>query len=377
MNWKLLILLITVILVNSCGIAYADTIDELTDTVDQTLDGLDFSDIDSVAGDFIDSVYDKIQQIINGQFDSAESFWNIFWELLGSSLSNVSAAVVSVGIIMIILGLVKNTSDGLIGKSTQTVISFVGVCLIVSSIVSLLADVYASVFSLMDKLASLSQASFPIMLTLLVANGGNAVSTVCQPSMVIFSSFVIELVKNVILPFSVSSMIFVAVSSISRNIRLNKTASTIQSISTWLLGIVFMFFSAFTTVQGIGASTIDSVSFRAAKFAAKNYVPILGGYLAEGFDMVVASTTLVKNSFGIVCVLAIFLMIINPLSTILATNLSVQILTSVCEPIVDEKYVTMLSKLSKCLSFLGVLVIAVAFMFCILLFICISCCNMV
>ena len=377
MKWKLLILLITVILVNSCGIAYADTIDELTDTVDQTLDGLDFSDIDSVAGDFIDSVYDKIQQIINGQFDSAESFWNIFWELLGSSLSNVSAAVVSVGIIMIILGLVKNTSDGLIGKSTQTVISFVGVCLIVSSIVSLLADVYASVFSLMDKLASLSQASFPIMLTLLVANGGNAVSTVCQPSMVIFSSFVIELVKNVILPFSVSSMIFVAVSSISRNIRLNKTASTIQSISTWLLGIVFMFFSAFTTVQGIGASTIDSVSFRAAKFAAKNYVPILGGYLAEGFDMVVASTTLVKNSFGIVCVLAIFLMIINPLSTILATNLSVQILTSVCEPIVDEKYITMLSKLSKCLSFLGVLVIAVAFMFCILLFICISCCNMV
>lgn len=377
MKWKLLIVLITVILVNSCGIAYADTIDELTDTVDQTLEGLDFSDIDSVAGDFIDSVYDKIQQIINGQFDSAESFWNILWELLGSSLSNVSAAVVSVGIIMIILGLVKNTSDGLIGKSTQTVISFVGVCLIVSSIVSLLADVYVSVFSLMDKLASLSQASFPIMLTLLVANGGNAVSTVCQPSMVIFSSFVIELVKNVILPFSVSSMIFVAVSSISRNIRLNKTASTIQSISTWLLGIVFMFFSAFTTVQGIGASTIDSVSFRAAKFAAKNYVPILGGYLAEGFDMVVASTTLVKNSFGIVCVLAIFLMIINPLSTILATNLSVQILTSVCEPIVDEKYITMLSKLSKCLSFLGVLVIAVAFMFCILLFICISCCNMV
>ena len=377
MKWKLLILLINVILVNSCGIAYADTIDELTDTVDQTLEGLDFSDIDSVAGDFIDSVYDKIQQIINGQFDSAESFWNIFWELLGSSLSNVSAAVVSVGIIMIILGLVKNTSDGLIGKSTQTVISFVGVCLIISSIVSLLADVYVSVFALMDKLASLSQASFPIMLTLLVANGGNAVSTVCQPSMVIFSSFVIELVKNVILPFSVSSMIFVAVSSISRNIRLNKTASTIQSISTWLLGIVFMFFSAFTTVQGIGASTIDSVSFRAAKFAAKNYVPILGGYLAEGFDMVVASTTLVKNSFGIVCVLAIFLMIINPLSTILATNLSVQILTSVCEPIVDEKYVTMLSKLSKCLSFLGVLVIAVAFMFCILLFICISCCNMV
>ena len=377
MKWKLLMLLITVILVNSCGIAYADTIDELTDTVDQTLEGLDFSDIDSVAGDFIDSIYDKIQQIINGQFDSAESFWNIFWELLGSSLSNVSAAVVSVGIIMIILGLVKNTSDGLIGKSTQTVISFVGVCLIVSSIVSLLADVYVSVFALMDKLASLSQASFPIMLTLLVANGGNAVSTVCQPSMVIFSSFVIELVKNVILPFSVSSMIFVAVSSISRNIRLNKTASTIQSISTWLLGIVFMFFSAFTTVQGIGASTIDSVSFRAAKFAAKNYVPILGGYLAEGFDMVVASTTLVKNSFGIVCVLAIFLMIINPLSTILATNLSVQILTSVCEPIVDEKYITMLSKLSKCLSFLGVLVIAVAFMFCILLFICISCCNMV
>ncbi len=375
---KLVILLILCILCIPLPTANADdTFEQLTTTVDNTLDGIDFSQFEFATQNYIDDVYEKIHQIITGEFDSVESIWQVFLQLFFSSLSNISSTIISIGIILIVLGLIKNSSDGFIGKSTQSVISFVGISLIVSCSFSLLMEVYNKVYSLMEQLSTLSQVSFPILLTLLVANGGNAVSSVCQPSMVIFSSYIIELIINVILPLSVASLIFIVVGSISQNVKLDKTSSTINNVSTWLLGIVFMFFSAFTSVQGISASTIDSVSFRAAKFAAKNYIPILGGYLAEGFDMVVASTTLVKNSFGLVCIIAVFFMVVEPLVIILALNLSVQVLTSVCEPLADERYIRLLSKLSKSLSFLAVLVIAVSFMFCILLYICISCCNMV
>lgn len=355
----------------------ADTLDQLSETVDETLDLLDLTDIESVTAEVIDDFYGKIQQIINGNFDDINSVWQMFWQLLYSSLTEISASVISVGIVIIILGLVKNSSDGLIGKNTQSVIRLVGISVVVTAIAKLLIGIYGEVFQLMDKFSALSHASFPIILTLLVANGGNAVSSVCQPSMVMFSSVIVELIRNVILPLSIISIIFIAVGCISHNIKLDKTSTTLQGISKWLLSIVFMFFSAFTSIQGIAASNIDTISFRAAKFAAKNYVPILGGYLAEGFDMVVASTTLVKNSFGIVCMIAIFLLIVKPVVTILITNLSLQILGSVCQPIVDEAYINIFTKVGKSLSFLAILIVAVAFMFCILLFISICCCNMV
>lgn len=75
---------------------------------------------------------------------------------------------------------------------------------------------------------------------------------------------------------------FVVVSNISSDLRVTKMADFVNSASSWILGIVFTLFSAFTAVQGITAATVDGVSYRAAKFAAKNYIPILGGYISEG-----------------------------------------------------------------------------------------------
>ena len=201
------------------------------------------------------------------------------------------------------------------------------------------------------------------------------VSSVCQPSMVMFSIGVIEIIRNVVLPLSIFALVFSVVSNISSNVKVSKASTFLNSASNWVLGIVFMLFSAFTSVQGISAASIDGVSYRAAKFATKSYIPILGGYLADGFDIVVASTSLIKNAFGAVTLLMLLFTLIKPLIAILCVNLGLQAVAALAEPIVDDKYVKMLSGISKTLTFLAVLIIAVAFMFCILALIAICCAN--
>lgn len=369
------ILLLTLAIICTTCVAHADVISDLEENVEEGLGNIDFSEVDSVTNDFFGSVSDKIRSIINGEFDSAQSFWQVVGSLFSETVSGLMPELISIFVVLVILGLIRKTSGGLISESTDSVVSFVGVTVVILSVLAMVVGCYKQVYQMLSQLSVLCEVVSPILLTLLIANGGHTVSSVCQPSMVMFSTGVIEIIKNVVLPLSIFALVFAAVSNISTNVRVSKASSFLNNTAGWVLGIVFMLFSAVTTVQGISAASIDGVSYRAAKFAAKNYIPILGGYLAEGFDIVVASTSLIKNAFGVVTLLVLLFTVIQPIVAVLSVNLGLQAVAALSEPVVDEKYVKILNGVSKSLTFLSVLVLAVAFMFCILIFIAICCAN--
>lgn len=375
MKWRVVLIIILLLLLFSPHSARADVIDDLEENVAEGLENIDFSEMDDVASGFVGSVLKKVKSIINGEFDSAESFWQMLGQMFGEGVAELFPQLCAICVVLVILGLIRRTSGGLISESTDSVISFVGVTVVLLAVLTLIVGLYRQVYDVLFQVATLSEASSPILLTLLIANGGNALSSVCQPSMVMFSSVVIAIIRNVVLPLSVFALIFAVVSNISANVRVGKMSGFLTNAASWTLGIVFMLYSAFTSVQGITAGSLDGVSYRAAKFATKSYVPILGGYLAEGFDVVVASTSLIKNAFGAVTLLVLLFAIVKPLVSILCVNIGLQAVAAVCEPIVDDKYVKMLGGISKTLTFLSVLILAVAFMFCIQVLIAITCAN--
>ena len=356
-------------------VAYADVIDDLEQEVSDGLDNIDFSEVDDIASDYFGSVADKVQSIINGEFDGAETFFQLLTTIFAEGLRSIIPQLSAIFVVMVILGLLRKTSGGIISDSTNEVVSFVGVTVVLLSILSMIVEAYRQTYQLLYQVSALTEVSTPILLTLLIANGGTATSGVCQPSMVMFSSVVIKTVQNVVLPLAVFALIFSLISNISSNIRVGKMSSFLTGASTWLLGVLFMVYTAFTSVQGISAMTLDGVSYRAAKFATKSYIPILGGYLADGFDMVVASTSLIKNAFGAVTLLILLFALSKPLIYILCVNLGLQCVAAVTEPIVEDRYVKMLNGISKNMTFLSVIMLAVAFMFGILALIVISCSN--
>ena len=375
MKWRVIVLVILLVLVLFPCYARADVMDDLEDNIDESLENIDFSGVDEVAGGFIGSVIEKVKSIINGEFDSAESFWQMLAQMFGEGVGELLPQLVAITVVLVILGLIRHTSGGLISESTDSVVSFVGVTVVLLAVLSLIVGLYRQVYDVLSQVATLCEVSSPILLTLLIANGGSVLSSVCQPSMVMFSTVVIGIIRNIVLPLSIFALIFAIVSNISANVKVEKMSSFLTNAAGWVLGIVFMLFSAFTSVQGITAASIDGVSYRAAKFATKSYIPILGGYLAEGFDVVVASTSLIKNAFGAVTLLVLLFAIVKPLVSILCVNIGLQAVAAVCEPIVDSKYVKMLGGISKTLTFLSVLILATAFMFCILVLIAITCAN--
>lgn len=374
---KLLIATILLCVVCVPQFVYADMQQDLSNQVDEGLGNLDFSQVEKVTSGYIGDIVDKIRAIINGNFDNAESFLQMVFSLLGDNLSQLFPQLVSIFVVLVLVGLVRNTSRGFISQNTDNIVSFVGKTVVVLTLISLFVDVFSQVNEVIDEVSLLAEVSLPILLTLVIANGSTNLSAICQPSMVMFSGMIINVVKNVLLPLTVSATAFAFVSNLSQNVKFTKTSKFLNNVASWILGIMFTIFSAFTSVQGIVGASMDGVSYRMAKFTAKNYIPILGGYVSEGFDIVIASTNLIKNSFGVVLLIVLALMVAKPLLTILALNVGLQGVSALSEPISSDNCSSMFNGMCKSLTFLCALLVAVAFMFAILVIVAITCANVV
>lgn len=374
---KLLLAIILLCIVFVPQFAYADMQQDLSDQVDEGLGNLDFSQVDKVTNGYIGNIVDKIRAIISGDFDNTESFLQMVFSLLGDNLSQLFPQLVSIFVVLVLVGLVRSTSGGFISQSTDNVVSFVGKTVVILTLISLFVDVFNQVNDVIAELSVLAEVSLPILLTLVIANGSTNLSAICQPSMVMFSGVIINVVKNVLLPLTVSAIAFAFVSNLSQNVKVTKMSKFLNNVASWILGIMFTIFSAFTSVQGIVGASMDGVSYRMAKFTARNYIPILGGYVSDGFDIVVASTNLIKNSFGVVLLIVLALMVAKPLLTILALNVGLQGVSALSEPISSDNCSSMFNGMCKSLTFLCALLVAVAFMFAILVIVAITCANVV
>ncbi|MDE5991141.1 MAG: stage III sporulation protein AE, partial [Clostridia bacterium] len=131
----------------------------------------------------------------------------------------------------------------------------------------------------------------------------------------------------------------------------------------YILGGVFSLFIAFLTFQGLTGGVIDSISIKTAKFALQSYIPILGGYLSDGFDLMLASLVLIKNSLGIVSLLMILSVIALPTIKIAVLSLGLKLASGIIEPICDNKFGKMLHGISTNLTLLIVSLVGVGFMF--------------
>ena len=157
--------------------------------------------------------------------------------------------------------------------------------------------------------------------------------------------------------------IFGIISNLSDSIKLDKFNSFINGLFKWCVGLVFTLFFAMFAIQGISAGKFDSLSIRTTKYTIKSYIPIMGGYLSDGMDLILASTILIKNSVGLVGLLMIISLILSPLLEIVIFSLVMKLISAILQPMGNTKTSNFLSATSKTITMLSTCIIAISFMF--------------
>ena len=197
----------------------------------------------------------------------------------------------------------------------------------------------------------------------MVGLGATSSVGVFQPVVAIMSTYIADIFNYFIIPLFMFSFVFSIVSNFNDNVKLDKFSGFITSLFKWSIGIIFTLFFAVFSVQGITAGSFDSVGIRTTKYTIKSYVPIMGGYLSDGMDLILASSVLIKNSVGLVGILLIITTIIAPLLEIIIFSLMLKLVSAILQPMGNTKVSNFLSATSKSVSMLSASLIAIGFMY--------------
>jgi stage III sporulation protein AE len=176
-----------------------------------------------------------------------------------------------------------------------------------------------------------------------------------------------EIIVSAVIPLFILSSVFSVVGNLSETVRLKKMSGFFMKACKWILGTAFFLFIAFLSVQGITAAVHDGVSVRTAKFAISKYVPIIGGYLSDGFNLVMAGSALVKNAVGMTAVIILILTVLPVVSQTAVFNLSLHLTSAVAEPLGEKRISNILSELAKSTGTLIAVVLGAAFLYFIFL----------
>lgn len=361
---------------SSEDITEEDIEQELQDEINNQLSDLDFSSLEDIlnaltAGELAifggSSFFEKLQKLINGDFDSGKGMWNaiinIFFENLLSLLPIISI-IIAVSLIGSMIQGIKPYNNG---KSISNIIHFVTYGVIVVLVLSITVKMVGLTTQTIQTMKSQMDAIFPFLLTFLTAIGGSTSVSVYQPAMALLTGTILNLFTYILLPIFIFSVVFSVVSNLSNSVKLEKFTSFFNSSYKWLTGLIFTIFTAFLSIQGITAGSIDGISIRTARYAIKSYIPILGSYLSDGMGIILLSSNLIKNAVGATGLFLLLATILSPLIELILFMLALKLIAGIIEPLGNKQIANFISSLSKSMVLLIILIIGIAFIYFIML----------
>lgn len=344
---------------------------ELSSNIENQLNSLDTTDLDTIfkevikdSGNLNNTTFSqKLRDIISGKLTiDATSF---FGYISGLFIDDVLAFLPYICIIIAIsiLYSMVNASHSGKNKTISDVIHFVCYGAVVVIVVAWVSKLLALTTSTLTGIKQQMDLIFPLLLTVLTALGGNVTVNVYQPAMAILSGSVVTVFTNVLLPLFTFMLVFLIISNLTTNIKFNKFADFFGSGFKWIMGIVLMLFSAFVSIQGLMAGSIDTISLKTAKYTIKSAVPLIGGFLSDGVSLIMVSSVLIKNAIGVGGLLLLFGTILLPVIKIIVFSFLLKFACAVLEPIADTRITSFISGIAKSIQMLVALILGVGFMY--------------
>ncbi len=351
----------------------SDVEQELEQEVSNQLNSIDFDEVEKILLQLSsetknlfssNSFRNTVESVISGEYViNSSNFFSGVGGLFWNDIKKYVPLVASIIAIAILGGMIEALKPATTGKSIGNIVNFVTYGFVIVILGSAMFEVINTVKSSLGTIKSIFDAIFPILMTILTALGGSVSVGLYQPAVALLSNLIICLMTYILLPIFVFSVVFSIVGNLSNNLKLDKFVSFLQGMFKWTIGLCFTIFLGFLSIQGLVANTVDGLSIKTAKYALKSYVPIVGGYISDGFSVILASGTLIKNAIGGVGLLLLMSTVVVPILSTVVFMLSLRFVAGVIEPIGDKKIANFVSEISKSLSMLVALLVAVSFMY--------------
>ena len=314
-----------------------EALQELQQQIDELLDALDTEELQEYLHSITQlegaDLKETLSDVITGDYAlDYTSLWqavlNMIWQE-GRSMLPAFAVILATALLC---GILNSTKNGFLHSNISDIINFVSYLSVGAVVLAVLIDLLNVGFSAIDEMQKQMEIVYPILLTLMAASGGSVSAGVFRPAVAFFSGAICELFTSIVLPASVIVIVLAFLGNLSSDVPTEKLGDLFKSINKWLIGLSLGLFTLFLTVQGITSSQYDGLSLRAIKYLVSGSVPIVGGFLSGGVDLVLAGSALIKNAVGSFAVFLLFGTILRTVLLFAAFQLFLRLSAAAAEP---------------------------------------------
>lgn len=353
-----------------------EAFEEFQEQIEELLGALDTQELEeylSSLSDFPETDLKKtLSSLLTGDF--ALDYSNLWEAALSLVFEEGRTMLPAFAVIMaaaLLCGILNSAKNGFMQSTMSDIINFIAYLSVGAVVLSVLTGLLQEGFSAMQAMQRQMEVVYPLLLTLMAASGGSVSAGVFRPAVAFLSSGLCELFSAVVLPVSVVVIVLAFLGNLSPDVRTERLGDLFKSVSKWLLGLTLGLFSLFLTVQGISSAQYDGMSLRAVKYLVSGSVPIVGGFLSGGMDLVLAGSALIKNAVGSFAVFLLFASVFRLVLLFAAFQLFLRLSAAVTEP-AGGKISAFLSRLASDSGFFlaGLLTIAFLYFLTIVLLVC-------
>ena len=365
---KIFIVVFALIIGSTLFFSFPETVfaDDLSDSIEKNLDDVDLAELDDfycrISGG--GSLLENIRKLIKGEYEfDYNGVTEYVKQLLLSKVEDYLPTVINIILIAIVYSVFNFIKGKYLSSEIDNILNVVCYFAILLVILSVSTNLFTNIKNTIYSLKELCEIMSPIILTLMIASGGGTSAALYKPALVFLSGGITEIVSVVLLPLVGIMIIVSCFSEVSGNIRINKFNQLFSSILKWSIGIIISLYGVFLSVKGISAAAYDGISVKAARYAVSNSVPLIGGFIKDSLDLVVAGSVIIKNAVGISVIICIFIIVLSPLIDVICFSLLLKLSAAITDTLGNTKLTNFISNVSRSVSYLSTCLLTVAFSF--------------
>ncbi len=369
-----LLLILIMFFCGSSTIVYAQEYENIDSTIDGVISGINEDDFVKIT-ELLNLELNKnlsfkewIISFINGEFslnfNDFSRLFNTLYDNVVESVSHIVIYIIFIGILSSFLNIINSKNNG---KSAKYIIYYICYTIVITLTVGLVSKVFSSAKTSIEDMSKTVSLCFPTLLTLGEFSGGFGIN-IAKPLIGGVSFFTSVITNDIFLPILSITLVCVIVGNLSDTVKLESLRKTLLSFLKWCLGILTVVFTVVIAGQSIVNAQYSGISFKVLKYATGSIIPIVGGFISGGLDVLLSSAILVKNSLGLILVIFVFFKVLSAGITILLVSFIIKFTVSVAEPILETKYCKLLSGVSEVFSYLTAVIFMCGFSYILVCF---------
>lgn len=304
---------------------------------------------DALLQDLPSEAQDLLEDIDPHSHDFVSSVLSIFMNALGKSTNALRQGLRTSGILLVITLLCSICSSIGNQKSVSILVGVLGV------FAATLGSFHSMVRLSQDTITELTDYSallLPIMASAMAISGNPITAGGIQALTALFATLFMRVITKLLIP---GVYLYLALAA-GENALQNSLLGELREFIAWLiekvLRILMYVFTVFLSLTGVISGAADAVAVKTTKAAVSGMVPVVGSILSDASETLLTGAATVKNSIGILGMLAVIGMTLLPFLRVGIQYLIMKVTAACSGAVALKEHTSMLKHISTAMGML-------------------------